>query len=567
MVSFVVHCPDTRLGFHVRVVGSCSYLGTWVPAKGLVLQTTAQDFPLWYGRCQRALLGEEPIEYKFVICGQDGQACRWEDERPNRCLRFGPPSGPSASQRVTIAACFNQLVDADVQVETSQSLLPLRAKSCESDCDSGNFCPTLRERINSGSHIPSDNSTPELEHPPRLLDQFGRKTSSHSTLFDGMAQQDAEHTSPGSTRSFSSQLLVREESSSNLFVDQPSGSDCGRAKMAGQTQFDNRYALVGSGPLGEGSFGLVWRCVLKPSDQGSPRPDQGEERAAKIVRKARLQSRDARLLLGEDGEVETHMRMQHEHIVTLLEFFDEPLAVTLVLEYCRGGDLFDAIVRQKRAAYRGLTEPAAAVALSHVLQALSYLHGRRIVHRDLKCENVLLAFAGTAFEQNVFKLCDFGFAAYDRYGHGLNDRLGSPDTVAPEVVIGMTYSFPVDLWASGVMLYMMITAIPPFFAPTDGEVLRRVQEGRYSLEGPIWKSVSSSVKTFIRALMDMDPNRRPLAEHALQHAWFGNLPPKVERVHRRRLPSSWSVFSGARSGEPPSPTCTSCMGFLAGGRA
>merc|ERR1712048_957244 len=109
-------------------------------------------------------------------------------------------------------------------------------------------------------------------------------------------------------------------------------------------------------------------------------------------------------------------------------------------EYCRGGDLFDEIVRQAKVEGRsGFTEPAAAIVTQHVMSALAYMHEHSIVHRDIKCENILLKHIEIPIEQNVFKLCDFGFAAHDR-GEGLCDRLGSPDTVAPEVVAGSRYS-------------------------------------------------------------------------------------------------------------------------------
>merc|ERR1719263_2145734 len=136
--------------------------------------------------------------------------------------------------------------------------------------------------------------------------------------------------------------------------------------------------------------------------------------------------------------------MNHPHIVRLFEYFDEPQSVTLVLEWCRGGDLFDAIVKHANAARqeqlnsglmikKGLSETAAAIVMQHMLSALTYMHLRHVVHRDIKCENILLAHCDVPLVQNVFKLCDFGFATYDA-GDGLNDRLGSPDTVAPEVV-------------------------------------------------------------------------------------------------------------------------------------
>jgi len=134
--------------------------------------------------------------------------------------------------------------------------------------------------------------------------------------------------------------LMREESCSQLFLE---GLDEETEELA-QREFEDRYSMLGDGPLGEGTFGLVWRCAPKQTIVST----EIQERAAKIVRKSRLNEREMKLLLGPDGEVRTHITMKHVNIVELYEYFDEPNTVTLVLEYCRGGDLFDAIVNQKK---------------------------------------------------------------------------------------------------------------------------------------------------------------------------------------------------------------------------
>uniref|UniRef100_A0A7S2QM02 Protein kinase domain-containing protein n=2 Tax=Zooxanthella nutricula TaxID=1333877 RepID=A0A7S2QM02_9DINO len=310
--------------------------------------------------------------------------------------------------------------------------------------------------------------------------------------------------------------LVREESCSNLFLHEPDVQKVDSESC----EFEQRYSLVGQGPLGEGTFGLVWRCTPK----ALAAPLRGPaERAAKIVRKARLQPRDMRYLLGDDGEIATHLTMKHPNIVELFEYFDEPQSVTLVLEFCRGGDLFDAIIQASKTTGRGFLENAAAVATSHVLSALAYVHGQSVVHRDVKCENVLLAQMGVPADCNTFKLCDFGFAAHDR-GEGFSDRLGSPDTVAPEVVAGTRYSFPADLWSTGTLVYMMLSATPPFYAPTDHDVLRKVRTGNYSLCGTLWDSVSAPPKHVITSLMTVDAKLRPTAGEALSKAWLKDVP-------------------------------------------
>merc|ERR1719420_1660568 len=128
--------------------------------------------------------------------------------------------------------------------------------------------------------------------------------------------------------------MVREESASHLFLTK---HDCEAA------EFEQKYRLERDAPLAEGSFGLVWLCSERAQRVGSV-----EKRAAKIIHKSRLRPREYQLLLGDDGEIHTHLQLQHEHIVTLYEAFDDLRTVSLVMEYCRGGDLFDAITKNRK---------------------------------------------------------------------------------------------------------------------------------------------------------------------------------------------------------------------------
>jgi len=171
---------------------------------------------------------------------------------------------------------------------------------------------------------------------------------------------------------------------------------------------------------------------------------------------------------------------------------------------------------------RGFSEQAAAVVTRHLLSALAYIHSVHIVHRDLKCENVLLCKVDVPVEQNIYKLCDFGFAARDR-GEGLTDRLGSPDTVAPDVLKG-SYSTPADIWSAGVLMYMMLSATPPFSGNSDGEVLKKVRNGTYSLVGHPWDDLTEAPKQMISSMMTVDSRQRPTAVEALEAEWLKDTP-------------------------------------------
>lgn len=501
-ISFKATCSETKVGWHVRVVGSCQALGNWDPKQGVALCTNAVQYPVWKSSAIRL---EEDIaaEYKYVICDELGEAVQWEAV-PNRTLHIGSLAARGICPEdgiITATERFGMPVEPDGTRfygarRAGSGEFPERAHPfANSSEDPELFEPTMRERCASRSNLGAPQRSSSL--------------SQFVAIIPEVAEASLEETVGGEA---ASELggMVREESCSNLFFDSMPLDEEPQVSRG----FERQYILLGNGPLGEGTFGLVWLCRPK---------EGGTERAAKIVRKARLHERDFNYLLGQDGEINTHLMMKHPHIVELFEHFDEQHTVTLVLEYCQGGDLFDAIIRQSQINGRGISENQAAMATTHTLLALSYLHKQLVVHRDIKCENILLSRAGVPLEQNVFKLCDFGFAARDR-GAGLHERLGSPDTVAPEVVAGSRYSCPADLWSMGTLVYMMLSATSPFKAPTDAEVLRKVRTGSYSLQGALWDSISAPPKHVITSLMIVDAKLRPTAEETLQKAWLNEMP-------------------------------------------
>jgi len=534
LVTFLVNCADTRVGQHVRAVGSSTALGCWNPPQSLILSTSAAEFPTWKSVTPARVKIEEHLEYKYVICESDGTAHQWEDGQ-NRSMQLSSLASHAkcvTAGSIAVAEVFNGNCDADEFRFRASPIVPHAASfSLLAHKPSGRYGPEneLPPAEGDGSITDLFAPTIRVREPPKTMHDRSRSRSLLSVpaavrdsmvvenhpepevTYRNLEDPDAAGVQP--TRSADADMgLAREESCSNLFID---ALDVEEVKDS--SEFEDKYALTGNGPLGEGTFGLVWQCVPKQLPRNSG--DHAKERAVKIVRKARLKPRDIRYLLGEDGEIRTHLTMKHPNIVRLFEYFDEPTTVSLILEYCCGGDLFDAIVRQSRAGARGLSEQAAAVVTQHVLSALAYIHSQSVVHRDVKCENVLLTYMGIPIEKNTFKLCDFGFATHDR-GEGLSERLGSPDSVAPEVVLGSRYGTPTDLWSTGVLIYMMLTAKPPFYAPTDREVLIKVRTGSYSLSGEVWDSVSAPPKNMITSLMIVNPKLRPSAREALQKEWL-----------------------------------------------
>lgn len=293
-----------------------------------------------------------------------------------------------------------------------------------------------------------------------------------------------------------------------------------KCKVAADGSFGDSYVLDEVGErLGFGGFGTVSRCFHVESEDSNCHC-----LAAKQIAKSGLKQRDVDNLLGPsgaEGEIGLHMKQRHPHIVKLIEVFDEPFQITLVMETCDGGDLLCHIQDHKRAFSVGFSEQAAALVLGQVLSALDYLHQQRIVHRDTKCENVLLQHRNIPLEKNCCKLSDFGLAARMPEKGALQLPVGSLDYAAPEVLQRRAnYGTPADLWAAGVIWFMVLSGIPPFFAETDRDVIQKIRKCAYSLHGGLWDKVSESVKRNIRGLLNADPEmRRATADAVLDSTW------------------------------------------------
>jgi len=432
---------------------------------------------------------EVGIQYKYVICTADGQAERWE-ERDNRVLIrsvFKPLSTLvisdtfNVTDNQSISYCCLSLPSFEDSLHDVHNDVPKSTGMGSSDedtvmpsSDGDCFSPTRRD---SKSYLAEDLQEDSIPEPMAL--------EREKTVDEGQAEESA----------IAEGCIVREESLSHFHLSQHNCT---------APEFEQRYRLESQSPLAQGTFGLVWVCSERACCDKVLR-------AVKIVHKSRLRPRELHLLLSEEGEIQTHLRLKHKHIVALYEAFDDLRTVSLIMEYGRGGDLFDAITTRRRTTGLGLLEVDASVAQRHILLALAYLDSQSIVHRDMKCENALLVHEKVPIHENVLKLCDFGFATFDD-GNGLTDRLGSPDTVAPEVIKGIPYGTKADVWSAGVMLFMMLSAKSPFWAPTDAQVLARIRVADWSMTGVSWNDVSESAKACVGAMMTADPTLRPSAQ-------------------------------------------------------
>ena len=251
--------------------------------------------------------------------------------------------------------------------------------------------------------------------------------------------------------------------------------------------------------LGSGAFGEVRVCVHRESQA---------QRAVKVLRKSHMDEDEKRMFF---NEINILKDLDHPNILKMYEFFEDEKRYYIVTDICKGGELFDEIVAKGK-----FSEKDAAMLINQVLTCINYCHKNNIVHRDLKPENVLLE-ANKEFDQ--IKIIDFGTSLVVKDGEKLDEKLGTPYYIAPEV-LQKNYGAKCDIWSIGVITYIILSGIPPFNGASDQEIMKKVKLGKFNFNDPVWKSISDSCKDFISTLLTLDQNTRPSAEKALEHPWL-----------------------------------------------
>ena len=157
--------------------------------------------------------------------------------------------------------------------------------------------------------------------------------------------------------------------------------------------------------------------------------------------------------------------------------------------------------------------------MKQVLSCINYCHSKKIVHRDLKPENILLE-QNREFDQ--IKIIDFGTSLVYDPNRNLDEKLGTPYYIAPEV-LNKNYNEKCDIWSAGVITYILLSGMPPFNGASDQEIMKKVREGRFSFDDAAWANISQKAKDFISKMFTYKPDERPSAEQALQHPWLTEL--------------------------------------------
>lgn len=269
---------------------------------------------------------------------------------------------------------------------------------------------------------------------------------------------------------------------------------------------------------------------------------EGTKRAVKVIDKKKFlqfqNKRDSHLSLSSEADV--LVGLNHAGIVGFFDWFETDNHLYLVMELLHGGDLLQCILE-----HGCFTESMARRLFRELCEAVRYLHTRHIVHRDLKPENILLT---TKDRDNMhLKIADFGLARKNMQSRDCRTFCGTPHYFAPEVINTFRdretpaagYGKQADMWSLGVILYIMLSGIPPF--EEDG-LYEQILEGKYEFDVREWTTVTPEAKELVRRLMTVNPKDRLTIEQACEHRWLRfSAPGSCTSPARRPAPPPFAV--------------------------
>jgi len=291
------------------------------------------------------------------------------------------------------------------------------------------------------------------------------------------------------------------------------------------TKFTDNYELKEE--LGKGAFSVVRRCVQKAT---------GLEFASKIINTKKLSARDFQKL---EREARICRKLQHPNIVRLHDSIQEENFHYLVFDLVTGGELFEDIVAREF-----YSEADASHCIQQILESVNHCHTNGVVHRDLKPENLLLA---SKLKGAAVKLADFGLAIEVQgdqqawFGFA-----GTPGYLSPEVLKKEPYAKAVDIWACGVILYILLVGYPPFWDEDQHRLYAQIKAGAYDYPSPEWDTVTPEAKNLINQMLTVNPAKRIRSDEALKHPWICQRERVASMVHRQETVECLKKFNARR---------------------
>eukprot|EP00252_Welwitschia_mirabilis_P011561 TRINITY_DN2584_c0_g1_i1.p1 TRINITY_DN2584_c0_g1~~TRINITY_DN2584_c0_g1_i1.p1 ORF type:complete len:531 (-),score=115.98 TRINITY_DN2584_c0_g1_i1:306-1898(-) len=272
-------------------------------------------------------------------------------------------------------------------------------------------------------------------------------------------------------------------------------------RVLGKPMDDVRSHYIIGSELGRGQFGVTYLCTDKENKQVY---------ACKSIAKRKLINKDDVEDVRREIQIMHHLTGQ-PNIVELKGAYEDRHSVNLVMELCAGGELFDRIIAKGH-----YSEMAAAGLLRQMVTVVHTCHTMGVIHRDLKPENFLFL---SKDENSPLKATDFGLSVFYKPGEIFRDIVGSAYYVAPEV-LRRNYGSEVDIWSAGVILYILLSGVPPFWAETEAGIFEAILDGYIDFESDPWPSISSAAKDLISRMLKQNPKERLTAAEVLNHPWM-----------------------------------------------
>ncbi|XP_060729119.1 serine/threonine-protein kinase DCLK2 isoform X3 [Tachysurus vachellii] len=379
---------------------------------------------------------------------------------------------------------------------SSRSTTPVKSSGSKSPARRSKSPGSVRK---TSSYLSTNGQSPVKSPVNGVLPNLSQISTPKSTK-----SCNSSPTSPRSMRNF--KIPTQHSSASNVSVSseqhQPQHSDSTIPEVNGNrnptaSAIVEKYK-VGK-VIGDGNFAVVKECVERST---------GKEFALKIIDKNKCRGKEHLI----ESEVAVLRRVKHPNIIMLMEEVDTPSELYLVMELVKDGDLFDAITSSTK-----YTEKDASTMVYNLAAALKYLHGMNIVHRDIKPENLLVCEYSDGTKS--LKLGDFGLATVVE--GPLYTVCGTPTYVAPEIIAELGYGLKVDIWAAGVITYILLCGFPPFRSENNvqEELFDQILQGHLDFPSPYWDNITDLAKELIGQMLRVNSQMRYTAEDILCHPW------------------------------------------------
>jgi len=287
-------------------------------------------------------------------------------------------------------------------------------------------------------------------------------------------------------------------------------------ESSGSQPIPRKYKIVRK--LGQGNYSKVYLAHM----------EDGREVAVKAITKAKLRRSELEKI---HKETTILSQLQHPHIITYIEHFEDDQRIYIVTEYARGGELFEKIVEKEFYAENDVKD-----IMLKLLKTVKFCHERGIVHRDIKPENILLA---SKDDDSEIMLCDFGFAKKldEEQVTELQTACGTPGYVAPEVISRQPYGAACDVWSLGVVAYILLCGYPPFRADNKKQLFQRIRNAEFKFDQEWWSQISQEAKDFVSSMLVANPTKRATLDDLLQHPFIQSredrdITPSLEQLRK-----------------------------------